>query len=148
MRFVAIDLLKRLEGCRLKAYQDNAGVWTIGYGHTGPGVHEGLTWTQEQADAQLNDDVQRFVWGVSAALLNEPPLTENQFSALVVFAFNVGLMAFRGSSALRDIRFGQFKMVPADLAKWNKIHDKSGVMMVDPGLEKRRAAEIDLWNRP
>ena len=39
------------EGCRLTAYQDTLGIWTIGYGHTGPEVCEGLVWTQDQADA-------------------------------------------------------------------------------------------------
>ena len=147
MTFTGMELLKSLEGCRLKAYKDQAGVWTIGYGHTGPEVHEGLVWTQEQADQQLDADVLRFIMGVSAATTGEP-LTDNQFSALVIFAFNIGLMAFRGSSALRAVRFGQYKQVPADIEKWNKIHDASGVPVVDPGLVKRRAAEVTLWSTP
>lgn len=147
MTFTGTALLKSLEGCRLHAYRDQAGVLTIGYGHTGPEVHEGLTWTQGQADEQLDSDVLRFVMGVSAAVTGEP-LSDNQFSALVILAFNIGLMAFRGSSTLRDVRLGQYKQIPADIAKWNKIRDHSGVFVVDPGLVKRRQAEIDLWNNP
>lgn len=53
----SLALTKRSEGCSLKAYQDLGGVWTIGYGHTGPEVHEGLTWTQEQCDDALKEDI-------------------------------------------------------------------------------------------
>lgn len=49
--------LQRDEGCRLTAYRDTVGVWTIGYGHTGPEVRQGLTWTQAQADQQLDADI-------------------------------------------------------------------------------------------
>ncbi len=48
---------KRLEACRFHAFQDSGGVWTIGYGHTGPDVYEGLVWTQEQCDAALRKDL-------------------------------------------------------------------------------------------
>lgn len=52
-----LALTREFEGCRLEAYQDQGGVWTIGYGHTGPDVHEGLTWTQEQADEAQKKDL-------------------------------------------------------------------------------------------
>lgn len=137
-------LLKRLEGCRLTAYRDQAGVWTVGYGHTGPEVRAGLVWTQAQADAQLDHDLQRFILGVQAMVGSEP-LTDNQFSALVIFAFNVGLVALHGSTALRDVRSGRLARVPAALMLWNEIRDKSGVHVVDAGLVKRREAECNLW---
>lgn len=140
----ARSLLQRLEGCRLTAYRDQAGVLTIGYGHTGPDVRPGLVWTQAQADAQLDNDVQRFILGVQSMLGGEP-LTDNQFSALVIFAFNVGLTALHGSTALRCVKLGQLAQVPAALMLWNKIHDASGVPVVDAGLVKRREAECNLW---
>lgn len=139
-------LLQHLEGCRLTAYQDQAGVWTIGYGHTG-GVQQGMQWTQEQADAQLDADLKRFVSGV-ASFVAPTDLTDNQFSALVIFAFNVGLLAFSGSTALRNIRCGQLEHVVPAMALWNKITDRSGVRVLNPGLVKRRDAEAVLWSTP
>jgi lysozyme len=59
-----LNLLKQLEGRRLNAYQDQAGIWTIGYGHTGPEVNAGLVWSQAQADATLQAGVTRFAAGV------------------------------------------------------------------------------------
>lgn len=140
----ALSLLKRLEGCRLTAYPDQGGVWTIGFGHTG-NVHAGLVWTQEQCEAQLLADLAPRIEGVRK-MVGTAPLTDNQFSALVIFAFNVGLIAFSGSTALRDIRTGRLQDVPAELARWNKVKDASGVPMANAGLAHRRAAEIDLWN--
>lgn len=142
----ARSLLQRLEGCRLDAYQDEAGVWTIGYGHT-ENVHAGDRWTQEQCDAALDADLAPRIDRVRQ-LLGEIQLSDNQFSALVIFAFNVGLIALLGSTALRDIRTEHLADVPADLMRWDKIHDKSGVLVVSPGLVARRTAEIALWNTP
>lgn len=139
-------LLKTLEGCKLKAYQDGGGVWTIGYGHTGPEVHAGLVWTQEKADATLESDLEPRIAGVRR-LLAFTVLGQNQFSALVIFAFNCGLIALQGSTALREARAGHLDRVPAALALWNKVKDASGVPVVNPGLVNRRAAEIALWNK-
>lgn len=145
-------LLCGLEGCRLEAYRDfGNGVWTIGYGHTGADVHQGVCWTKEQAEAALDDDVARFSLGVERMLQRKPlpvPLNDNQFSALVIFAFNVGLMALDGSTAFLRIRSGQLGEVPEQLARWNKVHDCSGVPILSPILTKRRAAEVRLWSTP
>lgn len=143
----AKELLKRLEACKLEAYPDEAGVWTIGYGHTGD-VHAGMVWTQAQADAALDADLAPRVLRLQHMLAGVPPLSDNRFSALVIFVFNVGLIAFAGSTAFRDIYNGRLDDVPAALALWNKIHDRSGVPVVSPGLVKRRAAEAELWNTP
>lgn len=86
-----LALIKQYEGCRLAAYKCSAGVWTIGYGHTA-GVHSGMTITQAQADAYLQQDIAKF-----EGYVNNPayvPITanliQNQFDALVSFAFNLG----------------------------------------------------------
>ena len=121
-------------------------MWTCGYGHVGHDVYPGHPWTQQQAEDALDSDLARFTAGVKQML--SAPLTDNQFSALVIFAFNVGLIALHGSTALHDIQIGRLEYVPADLALWNKIHDRSGVLVVDAGLVKRRNAEIALWSTP
>ncbi len=138
-------LLKRLEGCRLTAYRCSAGRWTIGYGHTGD-VAPGQVISQHQAEVILDHDLQRFVAGVEQLVASAPvPATDNQFSALVIFAFNVGLPALAGSTALRDLLQGRMQDVPLELSRWNKIHDASGVAVVNAGLIARRNAEIALW---
>lgn len=141
--WTGLELLKKLEGCRLHAYQDQAGVWTIGYGHT-KDVHAGDVWTQEQCDQAIVVDAELRVAGVREQL-GRIELKDNQFSALVIFAFNVGLVALHGSTAMRDIKAGSLSAVPAALALWNKIHDRSGVPVVNAGLVARREAEGNLW---
>jgi len=140
----ATELLKRLEGLRLEAYQDEAGVWTIGYGHTGRDVTPGLKWTQEQADKALYTDVNTFVNGV-LNLVGNAPLNDSQFSALVIFAYNVGLRAFLGSTLRRHVNVGSHEKVPGELRKWCHVHAPDGSLRVSPGLLKRREAEINLW---
>lgn len=82
-----LDIIKRYEGCRLKAYKDPAGIWTIGYGHTN-GVVEGMRISQQQADDFLYEDVQKVV-----SFLNSKgrEWTQNEFDALVSFGYNCGV---------------------------------------------------------
>ncbi len=142
-----LALLKRVEGCRLTAYPDQAGVWTIGYGHTGAEVVPGLSWSQQHADDALADDVDNFSSGVAG--LVPATLNDNQFSALVIFAYNIGLAAFAASTAHRLAASGDLSGVPAAMMLWDKIHDgQTGQLVVNAGLQKRRQAEIDLWNTP
>jgi lysozyme len=138
---IAFFALKKLEGCRLAAYQDQGGVWTIGYGHTGPEVRAGLIWTQAQADARLILDLTRFSRGVRG--LVQIGIGAHRMAALFVFAFNVGLGAFSGSTLLKAVNAGRWDEVPRELLRWNKI---GGIP--NRGLLARRQAEIDIWNSP
>lgn len=143
----ARDLLKRLEGLRLTSYPDRGGKWTVGYGHTGADVHQGVVWTVAQAEAALDADLDRFCETVAHFTAKAPrPLTDAQYSALVLFAYNVGATAFIGSTVLRDVQAGLLDAVPAELRRWHFIHDASGVPVSDPVLVRRREAEIALWN--
>ena len=93
-----LQALEKREGKRNKAYKDTKGIWTIGVGHTGPNVYEGLAWTDQQVEDALRDDVK-----IAEDCINKyvtVPLTQNQFDALVSFIFNVGVMAFRRSTCL------------------------------------------------
>lgn len=134
-----IALIKQWEGLRLRAYQCSAGVWTIGYGHTG-NVRAGMEITEEGADALLVSDIAKFERAVAQAV--EVPLTQHQFDALVSFAFNVGVGAFKGSTLLRKLNTVQYDAVPAELMRW--VH--AGGKRVQ-GLVNRRAAEAGLWAR-
>ena len=134
-----LDLIKRFEGCELEAYQDAVGIWTIGYGHTGPNVHEGLKITQAHADAILAQDVGRFASGVAANV--RVALNQSEFDALVSFAFNVGLGAFRTSTLLKLLNNNTDRgTVASEFLRWNKAGGK-----VLEGLTKRRNAEKALF---
>lgn len=134
-----LSLIKEFEQCRLDAYMPTPDdVPTIGYGHTGIDVQMGLRWTQEQADEALARDVMRFEAGVNEAVT--VPLTQNEFDALVCFAFNVGTGAFRSSTLLRLLNAGDYDGAAAQLLRWNKQAGKELA-----GLTRRRAAERALF---
>lgn len=109
------QVLEQREGVRLDAYQDVRGIWTIGVGHTGPEVHRGLVWTQEQVDDAFWKDVAWAEDEVNRCVV--VPLTQNQFDALVSFTFNIGKTGFDHSSALRDFNDG-ITRAANDLLKW------------------------------
>ncbi|MFC4728142.1 glycoside hydrolase family protein [Coralloluteibacterium thermophilus] len=133
-----IDLIKGFEGLRLTSYQDSAGVWTIGYGHTGPEVGPGQTITQAQAEALLRQDVG---WAENAVRNNvQVPLGQGQFDALVSFTFNVGAGAFGGSTLLQKLNAGDYAGAQNEFGRW--IHAGGQVL---PGLVNRRAAEAELF---
>lgn len=138
----SLNKIKLWEGLRLKAYQDQAGVWTIGFGHTGPDVHEGLEITEEQAEELLLEDLQEAQAAVGRYVKVE--LTDNQYGALVSFVFNVGGGAFRNSTLLKKLNAGDYAAVPGQLARWNKI-TVGGKKVTNEGLVNRRAAEAGLW---
>ena len=131
-------LLRHFEGLRTKAYLCPAGVWTIGYGHTGE-VKPGQTITSEEAEALLREDVERFVRGVRRAI-EGTPLNAYRFSALVCFAFNVGMGKFEKSTLLKKIKAQDFDGARLQFFRWNKVKGK-----VSPGLTRRRSAEAALF---
>jgi lysozyme len=135
-------LLKKFEGCKLKAYKCPAGIWTIGYGHTSaagaPEVVQGMTITQVEANDILRRDLVKYEKGVEA--LVKQPLTQHQFDVLVDFAYNAGVGSLKSSTLLKKINAGEFDAVPAELMKWTKGGGK-----VLPGLVNRRRAEAGWW---
>lgn len=136
-----VKLIQQFEGLRLKAYQDAVGVWTIGYGHTGPDVTPGLVISQAQADALLARDLSRFEAGVTRLAL--VPLNQNQFDALVSFSYNLGLGSLQNSTLLRLLNQRDYAGAAAQFPRWNKAGGK-----VLPGLTRRRAAEQALFLQP
>lgn len=135
-----IDLIKRFEGFRSEAYLCPALVWTIGYGHTG-GVSSGMKITRDEAEALLRHDLIRFEDGVRK-LLGSHPATEDQFSAMVSFAYNVGLGAAKSSSVLARHKEGQYQLAADAFLLWNKASGK-----VLDGLTARRRKERALYLR-
>ncbi|HEY6375956.1 MAG TPA: lysozyme [Edaphobacter sp.] len=134
-----LALTKKFEGCVLTAYADQGGVWTIGYGHTGPGVHAGLTITQDQADAFLESDVAGSVTCVNRLVLGN--INQNQFDAMVDFVFNLGCASLSQSTLLRYVNTGDFADAATQFLRWDHIR---GVVIA--GLTRRRQAEAALFN--
>lgn len=158
----AIDLIRRFEGIEdgdpatvnLDPYLCPADCWTIGWGHVvlnpdGQQLRGERTKDQAlavypngitmiEAEILLADDVRRFAAGVEQAVA--VPLADHQFCALVAFAYNVGIGAFRRSSLLLMLNRCRYDQVPFQLARWTRA---GGQIM--SGLQRRRAAEIRLW---
>lgn len=116
-------LLMEREGCKLKAYKDTVGVWTIGCGHSSaagpPHVKQGMTITQAHADIIFADDIAEFEEGVTR-LLDGKPIEPHQFDAYVSLAFNIGLGAFAASTTLRKFLVGEYDRAAEAILMWDK----------------------------
>lgn len=133
------QLTEAFESCRLVAYKDVKGVWTIGWGHTGPEVVEGLVWSQVTADARLLEDMLRAEDCVNACVMT--PITQGEFDALVDFTFNVGCSAFEHSTMLKMINGYNFQGAAKEFEKWDYAGGKKVA-----GLLRRRLAEEVVFN--
>ena len=112
-----LALIKKFEGCELKAYQCSAGVWTIGYGHT-KDVVEGMEITQEQAEQMLVDELHEYESYINKYVT--VALSQNQFDALVSWVYNLGPANLSASTMLKVLNSGEYEDVPAQMKRWNK----------------------------
>jgi lysozyme len=136
-----LHLTERFEGCRLVAYPDpgsGGNPWTIGYGHTGPEVVEGLEITQEQAEQCLAQDIKQAEANVNAVVHVE--LTQEEFDALVDFAFNCGCRNLDSSTLMKKLNAGDYEGASQEFIKWDMA---AGHHMA--GLLKRREAEAAMF---
>lgn len=107
------------EGKRYFAYKDTKGIWTIGVGHTGPEVHNGLKWTNEQVIEAFKKDV---TWAEDAVNTVTYSLKQHQFDALVSFVFNVGANAWHKSTMKKMINAGMLQQATLQFDRW--VHPK------------------------
>ncbi|GAA5542536.1 MULTISPECIES: lysozyme [Brucella/Ochrobactrum group] len=136
-----LNLIKEFEGLRLEKYKDAVGKWTIGYGHLIlPSERFDRPLTELEAEDLLQSDLRKFEGGVIQYVAVS--MNQNQFDALVSFAFNLGLANLKGSTLLRLLNHGQYTEAAEQFLRWNK----AGGMAL-PGLTRRRAAERDLFLR-
>jgi lysozyme len=131
-----IALIKRFEGLRLKAYLCPAGIATIGYGHTYLVNINDPAITEEEADRLLAEDLKLYEKAVTEMV--KVPINQNQFDALISFAFNLGTGALRGSTLMKKLNAGQ--PCSAEFDRWVFAAGKAL-----PGLVRRRAAERRLF---
>jgi len=142
------DFIKNKEGLELTAYQDSAGIWTIGYGtiiyedHTP--VKKGDAITQQRADQLIEKEISSKSAKVNAAL-GTVAVNQNQFDALVSFAYNVGTGALLSSTLLKRVKANPTDPKIRDaFMMWNKAH-VNGKLISVKGLTRRRAEEADLY---
>lgn len=137
-----VALIKVFEGCKLTAYQDSVGVWTIGYGWTQPvdgkPVRPGMVIDQETADRLLKTGLVSYENDVSR--LVKVKLSQGQFDALVSFAYNLGARALSTSTLLKKLNAGDYAGAANEFPRWNKA---GGNVM--SGLTRRREAERALF---
>lgn len=133
-----LALTKSFEGLHLEAYRDCAGVWTIGYGHTGPGVITGQVVDELQAEALLQADLADATACVNRTV--KVALSQGQFDAMVDFCFNAGRGNFAQSTLLKKVNSGDLAGALAQFALW--VH--AGGLIV-AGLVRRRKAEAELF---
>jgi len=139
------DLIKQFEGCKLKAYKCPAGLWTISWGLTfypdGTKVKEGDVITQQQAEDYFNAVVDDFAKQVD--VLVKSNVTANNFSAIVSFAYNVGIGNLKKSTLLKKVNANpKDATIPAEFRKWVRANN-----VVLKGLVKRRDAEAKLYEQ-
>ncbi|AOR64849.1 lysozyme [Pectobacterium wasabiae] len=137
-----INLIKQFESCELTAYQDVVGVWTIGYGWTqsvdGKPIRRGMTIGAATADRLLKTGVVQYEQAVNQ--LVRVPVNQNQFDALVSFAYNLGIRSLSTSTLLKKLNAGDYAGAADEFPRWNKAGGK-----VLTGLTRRREAERALF---
>jgi len=138
------EIRNHFEGLKLTAYQDDKGIWTIGYGTThypdGTAVCEGDTCTEEEAILYAHNDTLRVQDDISTHF---PGATQPQFDASVDLAYNIGDAAYDASTVLKE-EIANAGDIHGAFLMWNKEH-KNGAMVVSPGLTRRRMAEAYLY---
>lgn len=143
----ALKIIKQFEGCRLKAYKDQVGIWTIGYGSTfyadGAKVQPGDVINIQKADAILYFVLEMFAKKISELVKTQ--LTQNQFDALCSFAYNVGVGALSKSTLLKKVNANpNDPSIELEFLKWDKGRVE-GKLVSLPGLRKRRQQESDVY---
>jgi lysozyme len=131
-------LIESFESLRLASYQDQRGIWTLGWGHTGADVGPGQTCTPEQADIWFYGDTGWAARGVISTV--DVAINQNQFDALVSFTFNVGVGSEAHSTLVRVLNAGNYMMAAEQFLVWNHVNG-----VVDAGLTRRRVAERALF---
>ena len=111
-----INLIKKYEGCKLKAYYCPSGKLTIGYGHAGADVYIGQTITKDKAEEFFNNDLKRFEKGVNNLL--KVKINQNQFDALVSFSYNCGLGKLKTSTLLKLVNEKKFQEASQQFSRW------------------------------
>lgn len=132
-----LDVLKRRTGLTLQARQDGTGLWFIGFAHYGD-VKEGMTITQDEAEAKLEYEIERLEKQLAGML--EVPVSTGQWDALVLLVFDYGLARIRSSILIRLVNAGDFDRAAGEFSKWVQVAGRPNIQMV-----RRRDAEREMF---
>ena len=148
-----LEFVKKAEGFRAAPYQDQAGVWTIGYGNTfyqdGRKVKQFDRPLTEPQASQLKLDITNQIFSPAVNLMlaqeiADKKITQNMFDALVSICYNIGVSGLRTSSIVKMLKAGKPLAAADAFLPWNKI-TKNGVKVFNQGLANRRAKERALF---
>lgn len=129
--------------CILTPYQDQRGIWTVGWGHTGDDVVEGHDWTEAECERAFKEDTASACACVEKAV--KVVLNDDQFGALVSFCYNIGNYGFETKfSGLKSLNKGDYASIPNHMDLWENI-TVNGKLVKDPGLANRRSSEGGQW---
>jgi len=134
-----LPVIRKFEGCKLTSYQCPAGVWTIGWGSTGPNIGPDTIWTQEMADQMLNNtamDVINQVVIASPALASEATA---RVAALADFVYNLGIGNYNSSTLKKCVDSGDWDKARTEILRWDKCKGEPLA-----GLTRRRATEAEM----
>ncbi len=137
----AINIIKEREGLKLEAYTGPGGQLLIGYGHSAD-VTQGMTITAEQAETLLRDDLVITEQDIKKRL--KVPVNENELSAMVLLAYNIGTGAFGSSSVLNELNGGNKAAAADSFLLWNKVR-RDGELVEDSRLTEHREEERELF---
>ena len=140
MNGLALNFIKLKEGCKLTSYKDQGGVWTIGYGSTGPDIVANTTWTQQQADARLASDIMKAEQ--QARKLVHKALSDTAFAPIISFVYNMGAGALEKSHLLQCINSGNYMEAANEWIRWSHVGSEE-----DKGLLIRRLEEAAMFLR-
>ena len=147
-----IELVKRYEGVILHSYLCPKGILSVGWGHTGSDVTEGMVITEEEAENLLKKDLKKFEGILNFSLEHDNiTLNQNQFDACISFIFNLGFSAFIFSTLYEKLKQGDYAGASAEFPKWvyiTKTDPETGerFKIKLKGLEARRKSEQELFN--
>ena len=140
MNQIALDFIKQREQCRLLAYQDSGGRWTVGYGATGPAIGPGTQWTQSEADADLAQKIASVATTVSMRLGGKVRLSPQQEAALLSLGYNIGASALSTSHVMAFVRAKNWLAAAKAFLAWDHVNG-----IEHQGLFKRRCEEAGLF---
>lgn len=132
-----IKLVKQFEGLRLQRYKDQAGLWTIGYGHLIPSGTP-VAISKEEADKLLHKDMA--VARTAITKLVSVPLTQGEFDALVSFAFNLGQAKIAKSTLIAMVNERRYDRAAGQFSRWIYADGKPS-----KGLKERRRIERSVF---
>ena len=134
-----IPIIQEFEGCKLMAYKCPAGVWTCGWGETGPGIGPYTKWTQEIADNILRHTASLVLADLIDASPSLVDASTNRIAALADFVYNLGIGAYKKSSLKLRVDQGNWASAATEMKKWDKCKGEPLA-----GLTRRRAIEAEM----